>query len=380
MQALIWILGILVFVRLMLPIAALAYINQALKKNEKFRGHVGRLKLNLIGSTVYLREIQGSMVDQASGIDSLKLTIDHVDISVRVAALFRRIVDATVTVHNPDIIYANVISKAKPEKASQIDNGHSSLQPSPLKSALESAVPFGVQLTILNGRIRYIDHTSDARIDVKAEGFHLKVSNFSNIPARASVPAKIDAIATVYQGKCMLTMDLKPLEQYLTFALKLSLKEVSMPLLNNFFQSFAKIDVNDGKLSMFAELAAEKGVFNGYIKPVFRDLTIIGVEDKNDSFFKRMWERLVAFVVRALENNKLDQIATVIPVAGRFDRPQVNVLAAIGGVLKNAFVQGLRPSFENAVGFRSIVKTALSDPGGFFIKCARMINAIQSYR
>ena len=380
MQVLLWILGVLVLVRLALPIVALAFINRALKKNENFKGQVRRINLNLIGGIIYLKEIQGSMVDKESGIDSLKLTIDKVEIGIKVSELLRRIINANVIIHHPNVVYAKVISKEEPKERENSNVELSRLQTSPLKTALENVMPFAIKLTILNGRVRFIDHTSDAKIDVQAEGLHVKVINFSNIPANASVPAKINAIANVYQGKWNFTMDLKPLEQYLTFGLKLSLKEASMPLLNNFFHSFGKIDVNEGSLSLFMELAAENGVFKGYVKPIFKNLEIIGVEDKNDSFFIRIWERLVATVVRTLQNNKLDQIATIVPVEGRFDHPQVNVLAAIAGVLKNAFIEGLRPSFENAIGFRSVVKSAFSDPSGFIIKCIRLINGIKSYR
>jgi len=381
MQVVLWIIGVLVLVRLALPIVALAFINRALKKNKSFRGQVGHINLNLTGSAIYLKNIQGSLADEASGIDSLKLLIDKVEVRIRVSELFRRIVNANVIMHNPNVVYANVISKDEPKPGENHSNNElSTLQTSPLKTALERLIPFAIKLTILNGRVRYIDHTSDAKVDVEADALHVRVNNFSNIPAHASVPAKIDAIANVYQGKWMFTMDLKPLEEYLTFRLKLSLKEASMPLLNNFFQSIGKFDVNEGKLSLFMELAAEKGEFNGYLKPIFKDLEIIGVEDKNDSFLIRIWERLLAIVVHALENDKLNQIATVVPVEGRFDHPQVNVIAAIGGVLKNAFIQGLRPSFEDAIGFRSVVKSALSDPSGFIIKCIRLINGIKSYR
>jgi len=381
MQVILWIVGILVVVWLALPIVALLFINRALKKNEIFSGHVRRLSFNLIAGAIYLKEIKGSMVDKASGIDSLKLSIDKVEVRVRVFELFRRVVNANVIIHNPNVVYANVISKDEPKKKENTSNNElSTLQTSPLKIALEKLIPFAIKLTILNGRVRYIDHTSDAKVDVQADAFHLRVINFSNIPAHASVPAKIDATANVYQGKWMFTMDLKPLEQYVTFGLKLSLKEASMPLLNNFFHSLAKIDVNEGKLSMFMELAAEKGVFNGYVKPILKDIEIIGAEDKNDSFLIRLWERVVAAVVHALENNKLDQVATVVPVEGRFDHPHVNVISAVIGVLKNAFIQALRPSFENAIGFRSVVKSALSDPSGFIIKCIRLINGIRSYR
>jgi hypothetical protein len=369
MQVLLWIIVVVVLVRLALPIVALFFINRALKKNKSVRGHVRRIKLNLIGGVIYLKEIQGLMVDKESGIDSLRVGCDKVEIRVRVAALFRRVVNANVIIHSPDLIYAKVISKDEPEKKERQSNDELlPLQTSPLKTALEKVIPFSVNLTLLNGRIRYIDHTADAKVDVQVERLHVRMMNLSNIPAHASVPARIDAKANIFQGTWLLNMSLKPLEQFLTFGVKLSLKDANMRLLNNFFRSLAKIDVDQGKLSIFMELVAEKGVFNGYIKPILNDLEIIGVEDSNDSFLFRIWERLVSIVVHALENNKVAQIATIVPVEGRFDDPHVDVIPAVLGILKNAFIQGLRPSFENTIGWRSVFRYAFFNTSGFIKK------------
>ena len=56
--------------------------------------------------------------------------------------------------------------------------------------------------------------------------------------------------------------------------------------------------------------------FKGYVKPIIKDLDVLGHEDRNDNIFRKMWEGLVGFVGQVFKNQPEDQVATKIPFEG----------------------------------------------------------------
>jgi hypothetical protein len=71
-------------------------------------------------------------------------------------------------------------------------------------------------------------------------------------------------------------------------------------------------------------------------------------EDEN--FGRKVWESIVQVAAKILENPDKERVATRIPIKGRFDKAEPDVWAAIGGLLRNAFIQALVPGIEGSVG------------------------------
>ena len=97
-------------------------------------------------------------------------------------------------------------------------------------------------------------------------------------------------------------MNINPLAKQPTFDLNAELKDTNLVLLNDFFKAYAKIDVNKGKFGMYTEVAAKDGSFKGYVKPIIKDLDVLGHEDRDDNVFRKMWEGLVGFVGQVFKN------------------------------------------------------------------------------
>ena len=117
---------------------------------------------------------------------------------------------------------------------------------------------------------------------------------------------------------------------------------------NEFFKTYGIFEAKKGKFSVYAEFAGKEGDFGGYIKPFLTDFEVKKYKE-NDELKQRIWEILVGTVMKVLENPKTDQVATKIPMSGQFSDPDINIWKAIHYVLRNAFVQALRPSIENTI-------------------------------
>src|SRR5690606_17471538 len=88
----------------------------------------------------------------------------------------------------------------------------------------------------------------------------------------AVLPATIDAKAVIYDGRLDMKMKLNPLAEQPTFDLNAEWKHTNLVKLNEFFQAYARIDVNKGTFGLFTEVAAKEGAFTGYVKPLLEDI------------------------------------------------------------------------------------------------------------
>jgi len=145
------------------------------------------------------------------------------------------------------------------------------------------------------------------------------------------------------------------------------LRNTNLVLLNEFFQAYAKVDVNKGHFGMYTEVAAKEGAFKGYVKPVIKDLDVLGKEDRDDNIFRKMWEAIAGFAGEVFENQPKDQVATKIPFEGRLDNPKADVWETVINVLENAFIRAIQPSIDHEINLAS-VDTKKEEKKNFFEK------------
>ncbi len=168
------------------------------------------------------------------------------------------------------------------------------------------------------------------------------------------LPATIQGRASLYGGTLGCQLKINPLAESPTFDLNAELKNTNLVAVNDFFEAYAKIDVNKGTFGLYTEIAAKDGKFAGYVKPLLKDVDILGKEDRHDNVFQKLWEGLAGGVAEVFENQPKDQVATKIPFKGDVENPKANVWYAISEVLQNAFIRAIQPSIDNEVNLASI--------------------------
>ena len=97
---------------------------------------------------------------------------------------------------------------------------------------------------------------------------------------------------------------------------------------------------------MFAEFKAAAGEISGGVKPVLKNVKVAPTEDDFGNKLKA-WvadEGLRLFSDRVPERNA---VATVIPIKGRLDDPEVQLWPTVLGVVRNAFVEGISSGFTH---------------------------------
>jgi hypothetical protein len=156
-------------------------------------------------------------------------------------------------------------------------------------------------------------------------------------------------------AKLRLDIKLEPLAKYPTFDMDGELTDLKLVTLNDFLKAYAKVDAEGGTFSLYTEMAADKGSFKGYVKPILKDAKIFSPGKKDEGgFLESAWEALVAGVETVLENRPKDQLATQVPLSGRFSNPSAGIWASVGNLLRNGFIRALRPSLAHSVDFGDV--------------------------
>lgn len=326
---------------------------------DGYYGHIEDIDLALIRGAYKIDSVYLNKADTITGNQTPFFSAGLIDLSIEWKALFKGSIVSKIAVDRPQLIFTKVKVEPKQVVKDSAD----------FEKVLEDFMPLDINvLTINNGTIRYKDNTSSPKVDIEANRLFLTAKNLRNsYDSSAVLPASIDMSAMIYEGNFDVHAKLNPLSSNPTFDVSAELKNTNLVKLNDFFQAYAKVDVNDGRFGLYSEVAAKDNAFTGYVKPVITNLDILGKEDRKDNLLQKLWEAVAGGVGELFENQRKDQVATKIPFKGQLDSPSTNIWIAIGTVLQNAFIHALQPSIDNEINIGS-VKTETAEKKTFLQK------------
>jgi len=340
------IVGVLLAIRIILPYVLLRLVNDRLAKLPGYYGHVEDLDLALIRGAYQLEDLYIDKLDSLSGERDPFIGARSIDLSVEWKALFKGSIVGELVLEEPLLLF----TRDKVEPASvQADT-------STFRNLLNDLMPIRVnRVEVDNGTVRFKDPTTKPVVDVRMTDLDLLALNLRNsYDSTTLLPASIRMNANLYGGHMNLNMRLNPLAEQPTFDLNSAAENVQLTQLNDFMQAYGRFDVNRGTFGLYTEVAAKDGGFAGYVKPLIHDLDIVGPEDTNDNFFRKVWENMVGAVGVVFRNQRQDQVATKLPFQGRLDAPRTNTFTAVIDLLRNAFIQALQPAVDDQINIRSV--------------------------
>ena len=147
-------------------------------------------------------------------------------------------------------------------------------------------------------------------------------------------------------GQVRVEGTLDPWARKPTFTVDGALEHLKVQELYAFLSENAEMRPVSGIINVYAKIKSRNGALEGGVKPVFENLELEA--SKND-----LGARLKAFLadtaVEILSNDEpgKDAVATVVPIKGSIDAPDVQLVPTILGVVRNAFVIGMQSGFQN---------------------------------
>lgn len=342
------ILVLLVIVRIALPHIILHYANKTLDEMDGYRGHIEDIDLALIRGAYKIDSIYLHKVDSVTQKETPFLGASVIELSLEWRALLKGSLVGKIIVDNPLVRFEK--EKVEPKDV-QKDS-------SDFRKVLDEFMPLEInRLELRNGRLQYVDKTSRPNVDISMTEVDVVALNLKNSYDSAAVlPASINAKATVYDGHLDLKMKLNPLAEVPTFDLNAEWRNTNLVKLNEFFQAYAKVDVNNGTFGLYTEIAAKEGTFTGYVKPLIEDIDVLGREDRKDNILRKIWEGVSGTVTEIFENQSEETFATKIPLKGEIEDPKANIWFAIIQILQNAFVNALQPAIDQQITLGTVDK------------------------
>jgi uncharacterized protein DUF748 len=345
----VWIAAavlVLIGIRAAMPPVILHFANKKLDGIPEYRGHIDDVDLALFRGAY---QIEGVSLEKLAGASRKPFfSAELVDLSVEWGALLRGSFVGEVELYSPKLNF--VVAPTKKQSQTTIDSSW--------EDRSEELFPLDInRFAIHDGEIHFSDLTRSPKVDIHLDHLEALAKGLTTVPRKGeALPATFHA-----EGRAMnhadLRVDLKldPMAKEPTFDLDAELTALKLATLNDFLKAYAKVDAEGGTFSLFTEMAASKGAFKGYVKPLIKDLKIYSPEEKDEGgVLESIWEAMVAGVANIMENKEKDQVATQVPLSGRFSDPKAGIWRSVGYLLRNAFVRALRPSLTHSVGFEDV--------------------------
>ncbi|MEO6190587.1 MAG: DUF748 domain-containing protein [Saprospiraceae bacterium] len=351
------ILALLIIIRISLPYFVLHYANKTLAGMEGYFGHVNDIELSIYRGAYILKDFYIDKVDSSSQLRVPFISSEAIDLSIEWHSLFHGRLVGELEFTNSILRFTK--DKAEPAAIQKDTND--------FRKVLNAFMPLKVnRFEIMNGKIQYIDSTTTPKVNIAMTEAHVLAQNLSSVLDTALLPATVDAKAIVYNGTFDFKMKINPITDLPTYDFNAELKNTNLPDINDFLKAYANFDVSEGTFGLYTEFAAKNGKFIGYVKPVVKNLKVVGPEDRHDSVLNRLYEVLVGAAGAILKNPDEKQIATKIPIEGKFGTTTINTWYAIMDLLRNAFIQALYPSIDNEITILSVNKVEPEKKKGFF--------------
>jgi hypothetical protein len=343
----IGIIVLLVVFRLILPSIVLFYSNRTLEKMNGYYGHINDIDISLYRGAYVINGIYINKLDTVSKKQTEFFKSPVIDLSIEWSALIHGRIVGKITFDSPTLVF----TKNKVE-FNDVKKDTASFQ-----KLLDNFMPLKVnRFEINNGEIHYADKSSKHNLDIALKHAHILALNLSNVVNKeVELPSSVTGEASAYEGKLNFDMRLNALASSATFDLNVEMKNANLVLLNNFFMTYGKFNVSRGTIAIYMEMAAKEGKFVGYVKPVIKNLEVVGSKDSNHAFFHKVFESAIGFAGVVLKNQRKDQIATKVHIEGDFKNPKIYTLGAVWEIIKNAFIQAIIPSLDNDININSVV-------------------------
>ena len=343
------VIGILAVVgvaaRLAAPTLVERYVNRSLADMGDYQGTISGVDLHLLTGGFVLRDLTIVKVDSVH--ETPFAAIPTVDLTLQWRALFRGRAVGEVVMHDPVLNFVQGPSSEQQQLGTGVN----------WPQEIRDLSPF--QLNVVearNGLVTFRAPGISTNDSLTIRDFQIRLRNLTNVQDVAEPAfAEIDVRGGIMgNAPLVLTGRIDPNEMAPTFDIDMSIEGARLVDVNPWLREFLKVDAEDGVFSMYSELAAYEGKFEGYVRPILENPKFTDANEDEKGPLRKVWEGLVNVAAKVLENKEEQQVATQIPLRGQFEDPKVDVLTTIVNLLRNAFVAAFSHSLEGSINLRDV--------------------------
>jgi uncharacterized protein DUF748 len=200
------------------------------------------------------------------------------------------------------------------------------------------------KVNILQSTFRFHDEASDPPYQVFLTDAEIRLANVSNQRAEGKATGSLKG-KFMGSGDSTLNLAFWPEGKGLDSDLKVQIDGTEIAAMKDLLRAKTGLDFTGGQFSLYSEVNLRQQNIEGYIKPLFKDLTYDTHEPKK-GFFQGLRQGLMQGLAKLLENRPRHEVATTVNFSGTLDDPKFSTWKAVGGLLRNAFLEPIWPGFE----------------------------------
>ena len=326
--------------RLILPSFTRYWVNRTLDRNLLYSGHIGKVDVHLMQGAYAIHDVRISK--RTGNVPVPLLAAKRVAFSIQWGALVHGRIVGQFELDQPELNFV----------AGSAENEGQTGAGGPWLQMIQDLFPFTINSAVVNdGSVHFRSYKSKKPVDVYLTHLNGSIDDLSNIrnqttPLVTSVQAKALVMDT---GHLQFKMKLDPFSYHPTFHMALRLLGLDVTELNDLSLTYGDFDFKHGFLDLVLEADAKEGFLTGYVKPLFRDLTVFSIykDLKQDTVLQFFVQALMGGITSIFKNIPQNQFGTLIPFTGDLSgTTSANLLAAIGNLLRNAFVRAYLPRLQ----------------------------------
>ncbi len=332
------IVFLLVCARMAMPTAVAWYVNRTIDQSPLYDGRIGDVDIHLWRGAYSIEDIRLNKV--TGNVPAPLFHAKRMDLAIQWDMLLKGKLVGRVAIEEPRLNFVDGESEGEDQTGAG----------GPWLDMIQDLFPFKINSAFVhNGSIHFLAAVTDPPVDLSLDELEASVENLTNIhddvtPLVATVKASALAMG---HAKLNYEMKIDPFSYKPTFQMALRLLGLDVTKTNDLTRAYGSFDFEDGWFDLVVEMDAKEGRLDGYVKPLFRNLKVIGRQDvKEDNILQVFWETLIGAAAEVLKNQPRDQVGTLVELHGDLSNPNTNVLEIIGNVLRNAFIRAYMPRLE----------------------------------
>jgi len=320
-----------------------------------YTGHIEDVNIALIRGAYQIEDLRIRKIN--GKIKEPFLYIPKIDLSVQWPSLFKGSLVGEVECYRPELNF----SFSEDEQASQTGKELDWTQ------LVKELMPIQInRFAVYDGKIDLINLFSATHTNFTLDKFGGEIRNIRNVEDKKSrLPSPVTAYGNVpgWGGTMKFNADMFLLKEIPDFKYNLSFSNLQLIKLNKLALEYGNVDFEKGTLSVYSEMAMYNGRLVGYFKPLTKDMKIFKLKEKGEhrTIGRFFTELLAQGGTELLENHKLDQVATRIPLRGTVDNTTTDIWPILIGVLRNAYIEAFKQEFDNSITFQDALKGLKED-------------------
>ena len=195
----------------------------------------------------------------------------------------------------------------------------------------------------------FVNQATNPSYRMFISGTELELENWSNQLSEGTARVRIAGML-MGSGMTKMTGAFRPEGESPDFDLSVKILKTPVKTLNQLLRAYGGIDATRGLFSVFSEVSVKNGAVNGYLKPLFKDVTVYDPrQDRDKGMLNQIYEKTINALASILKNAPRDEVAAKTDLSGTVENPQASTWELVLTLFQNAFFDAVLPGLEGKV-------------------------------